>query len=291
MGPTPTPSELVDRRAELLSRPAGDPGRDAELASLTDELRGVLAGDARLRRLRLHSGGGPDDLARRLAALEPVNPVRDEADLADRFDVDRRVFVLEHDRLPGRPLNVVWVALCRGVPDRLGEVLDPGAARLDPAEADTAVFYSIWNAEPGLVGLGRGGGLIGAATEELRGELPDLRTFVTLSPVPGFRRTAERDGSADGSEAAEELAAACARYLTTTRRGRLLDPVARFHMGNGARLWRICPDADPSPSGMSRSWGVMANYRYEPEDREANRRSLVVGSPAIGEQVAALLAP
>jgi malonyl-CoA decarboxylase len=293
--PTLDLTDLVDRRAELLatSRDA-DAGAelDPRLAELTDSLRDALAGrDAQVRRVRLDE---PGDLVERLADAEPVHPFAGPEDLADRLDDDRRCFVLEHPLLPGRPLNVVWVALCQGIPDDLSAILDPVAPTADPRTADTAAFYSIWNVEPGLVGLPGGRSLLGGVVDALRAELPGLGTFVTLSPIPGFRTWWTDSRRAEVSSAAapsrDELLRSCADYLTTFESpGRLLDPVARFHMGNGARLLRVVPDADRSERGMQRSWGAMANYRYEPEDRPANVRSLERDRPAVGSQVDELL--
>jgi malonyl-CoA decarboxylase len=284
---------LVDRRADLLAGDAGpasngngNGGGGEELAALTEELRTALGSAAPTVR-RVHADD-PDGLPARLADREPVHPVRDAEDLADRLAADRRLFALEHPALRGRPLNVVWVALCRGVPDRIEDVLDPAAATLDAATADTAVFYSIWNAEPGLEGLGRGRTLIEGAVGLLRAELPGITTFTTLSPVPGFRRWLE--GRRPAGLSPDALAACCATYLVgLDGRGRPVDPVARFHLGNGARLWRILPSADGSERGQDRSFGVMANYRYEPEDRAANRRELAAGFVPVSEAVRALL--
>ena len=242
-----------------------------------------------MHRLKLGADDSHDRLARRLAAIEPVNPVRDEADLLDRFDADRRVFVLEHPALAGRPVSVVWVALRRGLPRRLSDILDPAAPTLDPAEADTAVFYSIWNAEPGLAGLGGGRELLEGVLDVLGAEWPGITTQVTLSPVPGLRAWL-RDRGLGGDTAPPELPTLCAAYLVEhTSAGRLTDPVARFHLGNGARLLRVCADADRSPLGRTRSWGTMANYRYAPEELVANRASLAAGEPAVGEEVRRLL--
>jgi malonyl-CoA decarboxylase len=226
----------------------------------------------------------------RLAAAEPVHPFRGPDDLADRLADDRRCFVLEHPSLADRPLNVVWVALWQGVPHDLAAVLDPTAPTGDPAAADTAAFYSIWNVEPGLVGLPGGRTLLIGAMAALRAELAGLSTFVTLSPIPGLRRWIEAD-DATPAPSEEELLRAGAHYLTSLRDdGRPLDAVARFHLGNGARLLSICAGADRSERGMDRSFGLMANYRYEPEDRDANRVALAAGDVVVGEQVASLLA-
>ncbi len=300
--PTSDVSALVDRRAALLADRS--PDARTELDGVTAELREAL--DGRSPRVRRVTADEPGDLLQRLAAAEPVHPIRGDDDLADRLDDDRRCFVLEHPLLPGRPLNVVWVALWQGVPTDLSAVLDPSAPTADPTAADTAAFYSIWNVEPGLVGLPGGRALLGGVVEQLREELPGLRTFVTLSPIPGFRRWFEasrgeasrlEDSQAELSDAAEHpgkgaaaLLRACATYLTTTGDdGRPIDPVARFHLGNGARLWHLAGDADRSERGMQRSFGLMANYRYEPEDRAANAEALRQGRPALGPGVAALL--
>lgn len=283
---TDVPS-LVDRRAELLSQPDAvqyPDGNDPRLADLTTTLDGLLSSGHRVR--CLDPGGSPHEaaLAERLVAAEPVNPAGSRAERERRFAEDRRVIVIEHRALPDRPINVLCVALCDGLPQTLGQIVDPHTPVLDPLTADTAVFYSIWNAEAGLSGLGRGRELVGGAMGHLRQEFPQLETLTTMSPVPGFRSWAEsRPQDMD-------LVAHCARYLTTTGSdGRLLDPVARFHMSNGARLWQIRPGADESSRGRERSFGIMANYRYFPEDLGANRNSLAEGSPALGQEVEGLL--
>lgn len=288
---TPDATALLDRRAELLRRRGDGAGRDVsrELDSVTEELRAALdTTEPMVRRVRPDE---PGELLDRLAAAEPVHPVSGPDDLADRLAPDRRCFVLEHPALPGRPMNVVWVALWTGVAQDIAAVLDPSAPTADPAGADTAVFYSIWNVEEGLSGLPGGARLLSGAMELLREELPHLRTFVTLSPIPGFREwwEAEGRGKSDGDGAADRLAG-CALYLTSLRDdGRPLDPVARFHLGNGARLLALAPHGDRSGRGMERSFGIMANYRYEPEDRRANRVLLRSGRVAVGEGVSDLL--
>ena len=227
------------------------------------------------------------DLLRR----EPVNPVDDGGDtevferaLADRTDVDRRVFALVGADDERRTRTVVWVALTVGVPTSLVELTDDRPPT-DPEEADTAVFWSIWNDDTDTPGAGTGIDLIEGAVDLLRSELPRLATFVTLSPAPGFREWVLRQGPRPA-----ELAPAAARYLTALDgSGRPLDRVARFHLRNGARLWRVLPDADPSTRGRDRSFGLMVNYRYEPEDRAANRAALGHGEVVVGDDVAALL--
>lgn len=277
---------LLERRAHLLGTRSRD---DAELAEVTAELAAALSNHPSIRRIVLGAGPHGDEEARSLAAMEPVNPLEGQADLADRFDNDRRVFALVHDSLPDLTANIVWVALRQGLPDRLQDILDPSAPTIDAGTADTAVYYSIWNVQPGLAGLGGGRELIEATASLLSSEFPNLSTHVTLSPVPGLRRWLVAEGFDEGSPPGD-LESLCARYLCTSRAdGRPIDPVARFHLGNGARLLRVLADADTSQTGQSRSWGMMANYRYVPEDRAANREALAGGSPALGQLVQRLL--
>jgi len=280
---TPDPAgtaTLVERRAQLLVDRAGP----ELLGPATDALADALAVAQPVVR-RVHPT--ETQLVERLVAHEPVHPFAGQADVDDRFDDDRRCFVLDHPLLPGRPLNVVFVALWTGIPCCIGDVLDPAAPTGDPAAADTAVFYSIWNVEPGARGMDGGRRLIEGAATLLVNELPGLRTFVTLSPVPGFRRWAESEWADELDADHPDLLSAAATYLTSFDDGRPLDAVARFHLGNGARLFGLHRHADPSIRGEHRSWGVMANYRYAPEDRAANRALLATGavatSPAVDE--------
>lgn len=287
---TATLGDLVDRRAGLLaarrgvSDDADDSGSEVarELDEVTTELRAALTDGTAVRRV-----DPAEPLAGDLGTREPVNPLPEPSHLTRRLAADRRLFVIEHPELPGRPLNVLWVALVQGVPASLDVLVDPASPLLEPASADTAAFYSIWNAEPGLDGLGRGVDLIDGAATALQDELPGLATFVTLSPVPRFRSWLGPRGPqrpADG-----DLLRLAARYLSTIGGdGRPLDPVARFHLGNGARLWRVNADADTSDLGRRRSWGVMANYRYAPEDRAANRAELAAGRVPVSPSVAGL---
>ena len=304
--------DLVHRRAALLGGPPSE-----ELTAITEELIGHLSAEP--PRVRRVDGDEPDALLQLLVASEPVHPFDPAApdeDLADRLAEDRRCFVLEHPSLPGHPMNVVWVALWRSVAHRITDILDPDAETLDPRIADTAVFYSIWNVEPGLVGIPGGTSLLSGAIELLRAEFPALAEFVTLSPIPGFRRwwldqhpgTRPPDESASGDipvgdpadgpttdgvlaeSLRTEMTRACARYLCTRGSdGRLLDAVARFHMGNGARLVGLNRAADPSPTGLDRSFGLMANYRYAPEDRDLNRAELARDRPAVAGEIGRLL--
>jgi len=287
--PAPDAIRLIDRRAELLSAdPAAGSIEDTELRDLTKALRTLLAGAGlAVRRIRYETS---PNLAERLARSEPIHPVSDQADLLDRLDIDRRCYVIEHPDLPDRPLNVLWGALRQGLTGCLDDILDTAAATDDPHAADTAVFYSIWLVEPGLVGLGRGEDLLVGAVDLLREELPNLTTFATLSPVLRFRRWIERHRP-DQSMDADALERSCVEYLTTLDEGwRPVDPVARFHLGNGARLVAVHANGDRSARGWERSFGVMANYRYDLEDRDANLGQLGSGTVPVSDEVAALIA-
>jgi len=230
-----------------------------------------------------------DPLLGELGGREPVNPPTPATSLERRIAEDRRVFVVQHPSRPDAVLSVVWVALTRGVPARLDDVLRSDVAVLDPGLADTAVFHSIWKVQERRAGRGSGRDLIEGAADALRAELPHLHTFVTLSPVPGLRAWVEAN-RAEVEPVGDELAGLGARYLTSLDEvGRPLDPVARFHLSNGARLWRVNPDGDPSALGVERSFGLLANYRYLPEDRAANRDLLADGTVPVGDAVGALL--
>jgi malonyl-CoA decarboxylase len=289
--PDPT-TTLVDRRAELLAD-GRSPTDAEELDELTSSLRTAL--DSAAPTVRCVTLGDDPALLERLRRDEAVHPAGSAAEFERRFARDRRCVVLEHPELPGRALNVVFCALWHGLARDLAPVLDPRRPIDDPARADTAIFYSIWNVEPGLAGLPGGRQLLERTVELLSEELPGLRTFATLSPIPGLRRwTTDREDlpAIDAAGDDRPLLQAAARYLVERRQdGRPLDPVARFHLGNGARLVALDADADLSDDGVQRSFGVMANYRYAPEDRAANRAALERGEPALGDEVAELLAP
>ena len=223
----------------------------------------------------------------KLIAYEAVHEIRDWDDLRRRLDSDRRCFAFFHPALPNEPLIFIEVALTRGVARRIDAVIDAPAGSARAADADTAVFYSINNCQDGLRGISFGNFLIKLVVAELQAELPDIATFVTLSPVPGFVRWLNGDGRAlaetatgqplgalidsDGivrnqppDEFKRPILALCAHYLTEVKRGtRPLDPVLGFHVGNGATLESINWHADPSPNGLQQSLGVMVNYAYE----------------------------
>ena len=202
----------------------------------------------------------------KIIEYEAVHDIEGWSDLRSRLQPpDRRCFGFFHPAMPDEPLIFVEVALTRGIPDSVQRILARDRDTLPAEEADTACFYSISNCQPGLAGVSFGNSLIKQVVADLRVALPDLSTFVTLSPIPGLARWAEAEGrSADLAkpERAQRLAAA---YLLDAKRGdgTPADPVARFHLGNGARLHAVHADADTSDRGRAQSGGAMVNYLYD----------------------------
>lgn len=272
---------LIDMRAALLT--ALD--RHPELAPLDDELRGFLAerfdaGALELRRLTWSDSAA---LLERLAQAEAVHAVRGWFDLKDRLDDDRRVYALFHPALPDVPLVFIEVALTEEFPATVRAILNLEAPRTEPRNARNAVFYSISNCEPGLAGIPFGNALIKRVVARLRVEMPKLRVFATLSPLPGLRawlreidetlpdelRTALATpgwhrNAALAEQVREPLTRLAARYVVDAKRedGAPRDAVARFHIGNGATVDRICFLADRSERGLRQSFGTMVSYRY-----------------------------
>jgi malonyl-CoA decarboxylase len=177
---------LVDLRADLLRFSQ----EDESLASLEHDLRHLLTSwfDIGFLELRRITWDSPASLLEKLAQAEAVHAVSGWEDLKNRLDTDRRVFAFFHPRMADEPIIFVEVALVTGLAAAIEPLLDPVAPPLDPSRADTAIFYSISNAQPGLTGISFGGFLIKQVVDELSRELRRVRTFATLSPVPGFRR-------------------------------------------------------------------------------------------------------
>jgi malonyl-CoA decarboxylase len=253
--------------------------------------------------LRPISWSTPADILEKIIRYEAVHHIGGWDELRRRLaPEDRRCFAFFHPQLIDDPLIFVEVALTRDIPSGIGNVLREDRAAIRAGEANTAVFYSISNCQEGLRGISFGNFLIKQVVEDLRRELPRLDTFVTLSPVPGFaewlareRRTEVSDVLTDADRTVlaaldepgwiDDRAAtaalqpvmtfAAAWYFLRARTadGRVLDPVARFHLGNGARLERINFLADRSPRAMSQAHGLMVNYLYKLDDIEANHEA------------------
>lgn len=297
---------LVRLRAELLRLdPRGErfAALDADLVRLFHDWFDV--GFLTLTRI---GWGSPAALLEKLIQYEAVHEITSWTDLRNRLDSDRRCYAFFHPRMQSEPLIFVEVALLQTVADSVQAILDESQPTLDPTSATVAVFYSISNAQAGLKGISLGEFLIKRVVEQLMHEFPRLRTFITLSPVPGFTRwlgetlngddgiahlppaiaalladtadgsarvdalvRAARPGNAANPTLQHWLRAECARYLLAAKRGaQPLDPVARFHFSNGASLAQIHCQADTSVRGLRQSAGLMVNYRYHLDDIEAN---------------------
>jgi malonyl-CoA decarboxylase len=292
---------LVRMREAGLPRLAAEPALralDADFTHLFSSWfnRGFLV----LRRIDWSS---PANILEKIIRYEAVHQIKDWSDLRRRLEPrDRRCFAFFHPQLVDEPLIFVEVALTHGRPSSIGALLveDPAPA----ARADTAVFYSISNCQAGLRGISFGDFLIKQVVDELRRDQPELETFVTLSPVPGFAKWLAvqlKDGE-DGLLSPEDKAAlagrlegdrwmhdpekaaevrphmlrAAAAYLLKAKsaKGKPLDPVARFHLNNGASLYRINFLADFSARGLGEAYGLMVNYQYKLDEIEANHERL-----------------
>jgi malonyl-CoA decarboxylase len=300
---------LVDLRSDLMELSDGE-----DLKALNGDLRTLLASwfDVGFLELRRITWNSPASLLEKLIAYEAVHEIRSWDDLKNRLEADRRLFAFFHPRMPDEPLIFVQVALVNGLAGNVNALLDETAPVTDPSEADTAIFYSITNAQKGLAGISFGGFLIKRVVDELQAEFTKLKTFSTLSPIPGFSRWVRRvslDGalplndddhaalaSVLGAENGEAglgrlfdetdwrqdeailaglepiLTKLCAQYLLREKnsRGRARDPVAHFHLTNGAQVERLNWLADVSAHGFSQSAGMMVNYLYNLSKIEAN---------------------
>ena len=286
---------LVDMRRRLLREIKSNPhwvGVDADLAHLFGSWfnRGFL----RLERIDWHT---PAIVLEKLILYEGVHEIADWNDLHRRLAADRRCFAFFHPALPDEPLIFIEVALTDGVSSAIGPLIDPQSAENNPELADCAIFYSITNCQEGLRGISFGNLLIKQVVHELAREFPRLRTFATLSPVPGFRtwladlmrkrpagtgdlavlqETGWHQQAGVAARVQPLLMSLCAWYLTMAKKdAEPLDAVARFHLGNGARMERLNWLADTSRSGMQRAAGMMVNYVYRLSEVEQNHEAFV----------------
>ncbi|MBL0244794.1 MAG: malonyl-CoA decarboxylase family protein [Rhodoferax sp.] len=277
--------------------------------------------------LRRISWDSPASLIEKLIQYEAVHDIKSWADVKNRLDSDRRCYGFFHPRLPGVPLIFVEVALVDEMAGAITPLLDEQAAHADLSRATTAIFYSISNTQTGLRGVSFGDSLIKRVVETLKEEFPKLRIFATLSPIPGFRAWLgkhvgpliealnEREklalGRAVGCEppGPTDFLAAVDTPLTLTEKsavrqmllrcaahylgqalvdGKPVDPVARFHLGNGARVERLNWAGDPSGKGLKQSYGLMVNYLYDLRRLDKHRRQLAQGKIPVSKAVEAL---
>jgi malonyl-CoA decarboxylase len=301
-------SQLVAMREDLLTAMKADPAlavADADFRHLFGSWfnRGFLT----LQRIDWST---PAHILEKIIRYEAVHAITSWDDLRLRLEpADRRCFAFFHPALPGEPLIFVEVALTRDVPSSIAPLLSIARVPVAPERASTAVFYSISNCQRGLRGISFGNFLIKQVAEDLKRELPSLNTFVTLSPVPGlcrwFAALRSQNDMLDPALASalgeidrhnwhrtpwrvlrESLSRAAVRYLFQAKdaTGKPIDSVARFHLGNGARLERLNWMGDVSENGLAQSAGFMVNYLYDLAAVEHNHEAFanhgeIVASP------------
>jgi malonyl-CoA decarboxylase len=317
-------SHIVAMRRALLQRlPA-----KAELQAVDADFQHLLSswfnpGFLQLERVDWNA---PAQLLEQLIRHEAVHRIDGWDDLRRRLQPDRRCFAFFHPQLPREPLIFVEVALLPEMPSAIEPLIDKVSSTTPTSQFKTAVFYSISNCQPGLKGVSMGNFLIKRVAEELQRELPQLKTFCTLSPIPGFSRWLRAGAVIAGLPKAREerlrdahqtLLDSCAgqldklanantlhdlrpaatqallrlgaAFLALGTGGENADPVARFHLDNGARLERLNSLADLSAKGLKQSLGLMVNYLYDLNKIERHHETFVAGEVAHSRAVAGLL--
>lgn len=318
---------ILRLRRELLRRLPSQPGWAATEADLLHLLESWFnPGFLNVVRVDWNS---PAQMLEKIIQHEAVHAIDGWDDLRRRLQPDRRCFAFFHPQLPDAPLIFVEVALLPEMPAAIAPLIDKASPALPPEHFRVAAFYSISNCEPGLRGVSLGNFLIKRVAEQLQRELPQLRRFCTLSPVtglanwlskapaldalPGLRRSQQRALQS----ALERLRARCGGDLAALQQRATLDrldeadtaalltwaaawllllsptpagdPVARFHLDNGARLERLNPRGDLSPKGLKQGFGVMVNYLYDLDKVEVGHEMFRQGKVAHSRAVQALL--
>jgi malonyl-CoA decarboxylase len=218
----------------------------------------------------------PAYILEKIIAYEAVHAIDSWGDLRRRMQPkDRFCFAFFHLSMPDEPLIFVEVALIRGIPKSVQNILSEEREELSVSSADTAVFYSISNCQQGLSGISFGNSLIKQVAADLSAKFSNLKNFVTLSPIPGLIKWAKSTDLDTTNEPFSNMKALAAYYLLNVKapNGKPLDPVARFHLGNGAKIHAIHNDADLSEKGVVQSGGAMVNYIYKLDDISANHET------------------
>ena len=289
---------LVDLRADMLPHLKAD----KRLQALDVEMEYMYSTwfDVGFLDLRRISWDSPASMIEKLIKYEAVHDIKSWADVKNRLDSDRRCYGFFHPRLPDDPLIFVEVALMHEVVGCITPLLDESADAEDLNLATTAVFYSISNTQSGLRGVSFGDSLIKRVVDTLRAEFPKLKTFVTLSPIPGLRawlgknapelvaQLQDTDILALPEKSTLKLALMqqAAQYLgRETSDGKPLDAVAKFHLGNGARVERLNWAGDPSSKGLKQSYGLMVNYLYDLKRLDKYRSMLAQGKIPVAKAI------
>jgi len=277
---------LIDLRADVLNRLKSKPNLKAlELCLKTLLSKWFDVGFLQFSQITWDS---PASLLEKLIQYESVHPIHSWTDLKNRLDCDRRCFAYFHSSMPHEPLIFIEVALTTGLSKDVQSLLDEKATAEPVEKFDTAIFYSISNCQMGLAGIAFGNFLIKRVVEYFSAELPHIKQFATLSPIPGFRHWLSANLESVAKAGTEDLATfddrtknlvmdACAQYLTTLSPDarRALNPVAHFHLSNGAKVERINWQSDISASGIKQSLGLMVNYKYELSEIEKNMKAYI----------------
>ena len=316
---------LVNMRAEILPSLKSD----KRLLALDAEMEYMFSTwfDVGFLELRRISWDSPASLIEKLIKYEAVHDIKSWADVKNRLDSDRRCYGFFHPRMPNEPLIFVEVALLNDIASSILPLLDESADAEDLNKSTTAIFYSISNTQAGLRGVSFGDSLIKNVVETLKAEFPKLKTFATLSPIPGFKawlsknaatmleqlddKALDKLGKAVGfqpptaehfmfaldkvseldakSPVAQILQSCAAHYLGREMNdGEPVDPVARFHLGNGARIERLNWAGDPSAKGLKQSYGLMVNYLYDLKRLDKHRNMLAQGKIPVSGDIEAL---
>lgn len=317
------------KRQELLRRLNQPAGATADLVTMRVDLLDILKEHPELARtdhdfvhllrswfnrgflvLKVINWDTPARILDKIVAYEAVHQINDWDDLRRRlYPPDRRCFAFFHPAMPDEPLIFVEVALTGKIPGSVTHLLSEGRTPLEAEDAKVAVFYSISNCQQGLAGISFGNLLIKQVVSELSIAFPQIQQFVTLSPIPGLNRwlgtqTEDPDHGhiatavLDRRAVPQDVRAMAARYLLLVKRadGMPLDPVARFHLGNGAEVYDIHADADLSRNGLAQSSGAMVNYLYdlsltEHHHEEFALKSSVMASKPVRALSTAALSP
>ena len=287
---------LRDMREDLLPFSKNIP----RLKKLDGDLKNMLVSffDISFLDLSKISWNSPAALLEKLIEYESVHEIGSWNNLKHRLHTDRKIFAFMHHKIPNDPLVFVEVALVNGISDSIQKLLDVKSPDLNPHDADTAIFYSISSTQKGLKGINFGNFLIKRVVKEINKELPNIKNFSTLSPIPTFRKWVEKLELDDDrfftgvdlkkmkkSERKEPIKSLLnilkknnkrvevikvplmrmvSHYLLNEKRGeKALDPVANFHLRNGAKVYQLNWMGDTSEKGMKQSYGIMVNYYYE----------------------------
>ncbi|PUE35966.1 malonyl-CoA decarboxylase [Limnohabitans sp. Jir72] len=316
---------LVDLRQALM--PALKSNK--RLLALEAELENLFTTwfDVAFLELRRISWDSPASLVEKLIKYEAVHDIKSWGDVKNRLDSDRRCYGFFHPSLPDEPLIFVEVAFMHEIAANISPLLDESAEAVDLSKATTAIFYSISNTQPGLKGVSFGDSLIKRVVETLRADFPKLKTFATLSPIPGFRGWLQKNAGRMLDATPEKMRAQLSRAVSFEPAGaehvlsalesmptlpeksvlrqwlhgcaahylgkelsqeRPIDPVARFHLGNGARVEQINWAADMSGKGVKQSYGLMVNYLYDLRKIDRHRQALAQGRVPVSDAVSDL---